>query len=88
MEWRIRNCANPECRRPIEACNGFVKAGDINEAIDGTRPWREVRELCGKCGAYIACLEMTGRDQEREEFFIKIGYAEAPRVHTEVTNGP
>ncbi len=84
----MRNCTNPECRRPIDACNGFVKAGDINEAIAGTRPWREVRELCGKCGFYIACLGMMGRDQELSEFFVKIGYADAPTVHSEATNGP
>lgn len=84
----MRNCVNPECGRPIEACNGFVKAGDINEAISGTRRWRDVRELCGKCGAYILCLDMTGRDQEREKFFIKIGYAEAPKIQIEAPNGP
>jgi hypothetical protein len=28
---------------------GFVKAGDWLEAEAGTRPWTEVRELCGGC---------------------------------------
>jgi hypothetical protein len=42
-----RSCA--KCGGEITACMGFVKAGDWLEAEAGTRPWTEVRELCGGC---------------------------------------
>ena len=40
-----RFCCNPSCRRPIEFCDGYTKAGDVLDLWDGKRD--TVRELCG-----------------------------------------
>jgi len=49
MEEWVRYCINPQCQRPIRACNGSVIASDMLDAIEGKREMKQVRELCGKC---------------------------------------
>lgn len=43
-----RKCC--ECGRPIKACMGFTIAGDFLLAVEKKIPWKEVKELCGRCG--------------------------------------
>ncbi len=45
----VRYCFNPECRRPITECNGFVIARDFLAFWEGRLPAEKVRELCGMC---------------------------------------
>lgn len=37
------------CGKEIDACMGFVSAGDFLKAVAGEIPWKDVRELCGRC---------------------------------------
>ncbi len=68
----MRQCSNPECKRPIEGCNGFVKAGDLMEAMAGERPVEQVREMCGKCGLLAFIYEELFGDCDL--FFLRIGW--------------
>jgi len=45
----MRSCLNPECRRPIEECNGFVIIRDFLAFLAGKLSPQKVRELCGIC---------------------------------------
>ncbi len=47
-----RQCA--VCHRPIEKCDGFVKAGDITEVAEGKRVYENIREICKLCVAVDA----------------------------------
>jgi len=38
-----------ECGEGIQACNGFVVAGDFILAVQGLLPFGKVRERCAKC---------------------------------------
>ena len=42
----MRKC---RCGAEIINCNGFVKAVDFLEFIEGKRKKEDVRELCGRC---------------------------------------
>lgn len=50
-KWTVtgRPCANPECIREIDFCNGFLKCGDVLEWERGERDPEDIRELCGYC---------------------------------------
>ena len=37
------------CLAPLDACMGFVIAGDWLMALGGEIPPETIRELCGKC---------------------------------------
>lgn len=45
----IRRCLNPDCRREITECNGFVLARDYLDFLDGKLTAEKVREFCGLC---------------------------------------
>ena len=63
-----RFCANPECRKPINGCFGFVVAGDFQKAIEGRLPQEDVRELCAWCVvAYERGLGAQGVRTEAKE---------------------
>ena len=67
----MRRCSNSECREPISACMGFVKAGDFIEAIAGTRTTDAIRELCAKCGLRA---DLAVAEEQSESFLKKIGW--------------
>ena len=45
----MRHCANPECRKEINECNGFIVGRDFFAFLEGKISRDQVRELCGKC---------------------------------------
>lgn len=69
----MRYCSNPKCNRPIEACFGFVKAGDLMALKEERIEQEQVRELCAKCGVKVLNL----RDEPNYgylNFLIEIGW--------------
>ncbi len=64
----IRNCANPDCRAPIAASNGFVIARDFLAFEEGKLPAEKVRELCGKCNFKFL---QSGDTKAFEELLVK-----------------
>ncbi|GMU74136.1 MAG: hypothetical protein AMXMBFR44_3350 [Candidatus Campbellbacteria bacterium] len=60
-----------KCKVCIEACFGFVKSGDFLEALEGTRAWEDVRELCGRC-VLVVSLNLDGTPKPYEEFCARL----------------
>ena len=75
---RPRCCSNPACQKPIVACMGSVKAGDVIEAEDGLRSWTEVRELCGICALWMTIYCPTTACSLQRMLLVVVGW-EPPR---------